>query len=179
MLYFPKIDYYLKILTDNEVKDFVAINVSEYFKCIKEKQNLWKVAKLLNIFLTTPDEVEKYVQSNSSDNCVHHYTIEIVNLFDPEVQLVKTKPMIKNKLKGLLSDLKNFKVQEVLVLYYKKRNDRKIFHSSIKLTASDSDIDEAFIFIHQSIMAKIKIYACKDWIVLDVIIKHSIKSFEC
>ena len=26
--------------------------------------------------------------------------------------------------------------------------------------------------MHQSIMTKIKNYACKDWIVLDVIIKH-------
>ena len=24
-----------------------------------------------------PDEVEKYVQSNSSDNCTHHYNVEI------------------------------------------------------------------------------------------------------
>ena len=32
MLYIPKIDVYLEILTDKEVKDFVAINVSEYFK---------------------------------------------------------------------------------------------------------------------------------------------------
>ena len=70
MLYIPKIDDYLKILTDEEVKDFVAINFSECFKSIKEKlysklnegQNLRKVAKLLYIFLATPDEVEKYVE---------------------------------------------------------------------------------------------------------------------
>ena len=28
-------------------------------------------------------------------------------------------------------------------------------------------------------MKKIKNYACKDWIVLDTIIKHSIMIFEC
>ena len=99
MLYIPKIDDYLKILTDEEVEDFVAINFSEYFKSIREEQNLRKVAKSLYIFLTTPDEVEKYVQSNSSDNCVHHYNVEILNLFDPELQLINTKPVIKNKLK--------------------------------------------------------------------------------
>ena len=131
------------------------------------------------IFLTTPDEVEKYVQSNSSDNCVHHYNVEILNLFDPELQLINTKPMIKNKLKELLSELKKFKVQTILVLDYKKRNDRKIFHSSAKLIASDSDIDEAFKSMHQSIMTKIKNYASEDCIVLDVIVKHSIKIFEC
>ena len=42
MLYFPKIDDYLKILTDEEA--FVAINFSEYFKFIREEQNLRKVA---------------------------------------------------------------------------------------------------------------------------------------
>ena len=33
--------------------------------------------------------------------------------------------------------------------------------------------------MHQSIMTKIKNYADKDWIVLYVIIKHSIQIFEC
>ena len=42
MLYIAKIDYYLEILTDEEVKDFVVINFSEYFKSIKEGQNLRK-----------------------------------------------------------------------------------------------------------------------------------------
>ena len=37
MLYIPKIGDYLKILTDDEVKNFVAINLSEYFKCTREK----------------------------------------------------------------------------------------------------------------------------------------------
>ena len=33
--------------------------------------------------------------------------------------------------------------------------------------------------MHQSLMVKIKNYASEDWIVLDVIIKHSIKIFAC
>ena len=93
--------------------------------------------------------------------------------------MINTKPVIKNKLKGLLSKLKKFKVQTILVLDYKKRNDCKIFLSSTKVVAGDSDIDEAFKSMHQNIMAKIKHYACEDWIALDVIIKHSIKIFEC
>ena len=79
----------------------------------------------------------------------------------------------------MLSKLEKFKVQKIFVLHYKKRNDSKIFHSSTKVIASDSDIDEAFKSMHQSIMTKVKNYACKDWIVLDLIIKHSIKIFEC
>ena len=126
MLYIPKIDDYLKILTNEEMKDFVAIDFNEYFKSTREKlysklseeQNLRKVAKLLYIFLTISDEVEKYVQVNSSDNCIHHYNAEILNLFDPVLQLINSKPMIKNKFKELLSELKKFKVQRVLVLDY-------------------------------------------------------------
>ena len=79
-----------------------------------------------------------------------------MNLFNPELQLINTKPVIKNKLEELLSELQKFKVQTILVLEYKKRNDFKIFHSSDKLIASDSDINEAFISVHQNIMTKIK-----------------------
>ena len=53
MLFIPKINNYLKMLTDEKVKDFVAINFSEYFKSRREKlysklseeQNLRKVAE--------------------------------------------------------------------------------------------------------------------------------------
>ena len=77
MLYIPKIDDYLRILTDEEVKDFAAIKFSEYFKSIRVEQNLREVAKLLYILLTTPDEIEKHVQSNSSDKCIHAYSVDI------------------------------------------------------------------------------------------------------
>ena len=172
MMHIPKNDEYLEILTDEEVKDFVAISFSE---SIKEEKNLIKVAKSLYFFLRTPNEV----QSNFPDNCIHHYNVRTLNLFDPELQLINTKLVIKKKLNTFLNELKDFKVQTVLVLDYKKRNDYKIFHSSTKLAANDSDIDEAFKSMHQSITTKIKNYACEGWIVLDGIIKHSIKIFEC
>ena len=71
------------------------------------------------MFLKTFDKVDKYVESNTSDNCVHCYNVEILNLFDPELQLISsTKPAIKKKLKELLSELKKFKVHTVLVLDY-------------------------------------------------------------
>ena len=75
------------------------------------------------------DEVETYaelikktpeakimMQSSSSDDCVRHYNIEILNLFDSELQLINTKPVIKSKFKDLLGELKKFKVQTALVL---------------------------------------------------------------
>ena len=89
--------------------------------------------------------------SNSSGICVHHYKVEILNLFDPELRLINTNPVIRNKLK----DLKMFKVQATLVLDYNKRNGRKTFHSSAKLIGSDSDIDETFKLMHQSIMTQV------------------------
>ena len=166
-------------MTDEEVKDFIAINFSGYFKPISQEQHFRKVAKSLYIFLATPDGLEKHVQSNSSDNCINHYNFDILNLFDPKLQLIDTKPLIKNKLKELLIEWKKFKVKAVLVVDYKKRNERKILHSSTKLIASDSDIDEAFKSMHKSIMSKMKNYVCQDWIILDAIIKHNIKIFDC
>ena len=84
------------------------------------------------------------MQSSSSDNCVCHCNIKILDIFDPGLQLINNKLIMKNKLKQLLSKLKKFKVQSVLVLKYKKRNDHKVFHSSAKLTISGSSIEEAF-----------------------------------
>ena len=74
---------------------------------------------------------------------------------------------------------KPFKVQTVLVLKHKKRGDHNIYHSCTRLTTNDSGIDEAFKSMHQSIMTKTKIYASKEWIVLDAVIKHGINIFEC
>ena len=53
MLYIPKIDDHSKVLTDEEVKEFLPINLSEYLKYAREKfhsnlseeQNLRKVPK--------------------------------------------------------------------------------------------------------------------------------------
>ena len=54
------------------------------------------------------------IQSNSPDNCLHHYNVEISNIFDPELHLINTKHMIKKKKKKqLLSARKKFKVQTI------------------------------------------------------------------
>ena len=58
MLYIPRIDDYLKILTGEKEKNFAAINFIEYLNVTKEKLNyelneyhsLTKVAKSLYIF---------------------------------------------------------------------------------------------------------------------------------
>ena len=126
--------------------------------------------KLLNCFIFLQQHLLK--EKNMLRSC-HQILLKIVYL------AIVLRFWIKNKLKELLSELKKFKFQTILVLVYKKRNDRKIFHWSVKLIAGDSDIDEAFISMHQSIMTRIKQYANEDWIVLDVIIKQGIKIFGC
>ena len=69
MLCIPKIYDYLKIFTDNEVKHFVVKHFDEYFKSTKEKLyyklcEKQKIRTLLYIFLTKPNEVEKYAKND-------------------------------------------------------------------------------------------------------------------
>ena len=53
------------------------------------------------------------MHTNSSDNCMYHYNVQIMNLFHPDLQLINTKPMIKNKVKELLSELKKFSLDSI------------------------------------------------------------------
>ena len=98
MLYVSKIGDYLKIFTDDEVKDLVVINFSDYFKSRREKlysklseeQNFRKIAKSLYIVLATSDEMEEYMemmQSSSSDVYTSHFNITFLNCFDRKQQL--------------------------------------------------------------------------------------------
>ena len=113
-----------------------------------------------------------------SDNFIWDYNIKTLILFNPELQLINTKSIIKSKLKELLSDSKKFKLQSILFLESKK-NDLKIFHSSAKLNSTDSDIDEPFKSMHQkSIMTKIKNSASEDWVV-EATVKHNVNIFDC
>ena len=46
------------------------------------------------------------MQSSSSDNCAHLNSIDILNLFDIELQLINTNLVIKSKLKNFLGEFK-------------------------------------------------------------------------
>ena len=100
------------------------------------------------------------IQSSSSDQYIRHYNIQVLNPFDPDLQLINTKMVVKNKLKELLGESKNLKAQNILVLEYKKIYDHKsmckIFNSSTKLLVNDSGVDKEFRSIHESAMSKIK-----------------------
>ena len=75
----------------------------------------------------------------SSDNCAHCYNIEILNFFYLELQLINTEHMIKSKLKELLSELKKFKVQTILVLDIRKQMIVKSFLQVLNLKKSVCD----------------------------------------
>ena len=107
------------------LKDFVVINFGEYIKSTREKLysklseelNLWNVIELSYIFVTTPGEwYGELTQSGSSDNYVYHYNITILNLFDPELQMINTKLVMKTKMKELLSELQKFKVIIIIII---------------------------------------------------------------
>ena len=83
------------------MKDFVVINFDEFFKYTKETLYS-KLGKKI------PEE-KTMMQSISSGNCVYVYNTRIVNLFDPELHLINTKSLIKNKLKDSLGELTNFR----------------------------------------------------------------------
>ena len=81
-------------------------------------------------------EAKNIMQSSSSESYVLMYicNIEVLDFFNPELQLINTKSVMKNKLKDILSDLKEFTVQTVLALGNKKidyqKSTSKVFHSS-------------------------------------------------
>lgn len=57
---------------------------------------------MLYNFVALTDKAKKYAEmmrSSSSDNCMWHYNVKILNLFDPELQMINTKPIMKDKLK--------------------------------------------------------------------------------
>ena len=100
---------------------------------------------LLYIFLTTPDEIEKYVeimQSSFSDNCLCYYNIKVLNLFDTELQLINTNPIINFKWVEKVQSSINISLQ------VQRKYFSKCFDSNYKRIAGDSDVDKAFIFMH-------------------------------
>ena len=82
-------------MTDEQVKDFEAINFSECFESKKkifsklnEEQNLRKVAKLPYIFLTILDKVEKYVKLSYSDICIIAITLRLSIILIQDYNLI-------------------------------------------------------------------------------------------
>ena len=86
------------------------------------------------------------------------YNIEILNSFNPELQLNDTESAIKSKLIELLTQLKGFKFVTTLVLVFKKiesedkgKRDHFYLSSKAEIIINESDIDDVL----QSIYTKI------------------------
>ena len=104
MFCIPKIDDYSKILTDDEVKDFAVTTFGEYFKSANEKlysklnkeQTLRKIAELpyMNCLMKLKNMLR---WCNQVILIMLYVIIQILNLFDPGLQLINTKPIIKFK----------------------------------------------------------------------------------
>ena len=66
------------------------------------------------------------------------YNVEILNSFNPELQLKGTETAIKNKLIDLLTELKGFKFVTTLALEFKKiENDGKTENSTFYLASKE------------------------------------------
>ena len=91
------------------------------------------------------------------------YNVEILNYFNPELQLKDTESPIKNNLIDLLTELKGVKLVTTLVLEFKNvdSNDKTLsytFYSSSKAEKiiNESDIDHLLQSIYSTIISNIQ-----------------------
>ena len=110
------------------------------------------------------------------------YNVEILNSFNPELQLKDIESAMRSKLIELLTQLRGFKFVTTLVLVYKKRENKDKtkydnFYSSSKaeITINESDIENVFKSFYATIIANIQKSLGKGsrWII-DSVIDHTI-----
>ena len=110
------------------------------------------------------------------------YNVEILNSFNPELQLKDTEPAIKSKLIELLTQLKSFKLMKTLFIVFRKieRQEKTkygSFYWSLKaeIIINKSDIDDVFQSIYTKITANIQKSLGKGSIwIIDSLIDHAI-----
>ena len=108
-----------------------------------------------NITITKQSHVFKAYASS--------YNAEILNCFNPELQLKDTESAIKNKPIDLFSELKGFKFVTALVLEFKMietgdktKYDNFYLNSKAKTIINESDIDDVFESIYTTIISSIQ-----------------------
>ena len=105
-----------------------------------------------------------------------------MNSFNSELQLKDAKFAIKNRLIGLLSELRGFKFVTTMVLELKKiesDNETKYntfySNSNAELVINKSDIDDVFESIYIRIISNIQKYLGKgSSLLIDSVIDHTI-----
>ena len=92
------------------------------------------------------------------------FNVEILNSFNPELQLKDTESATESKLTELLNQLKGFKFVKTLVLVFKKiesedktKYDNSYSNSKAEIIINESDIEDVCKLIYTTI-----IEACKN-----------------
>ena len=107
-----------------------------------------------------------------------NYNVEILNSFNPELQLKDTESAMKNKLKKLLSKFRGFKLVKTLILVFIKieskdntKYDNFYSTSKAEIIINESDIDDVFESIYSTIILNIQkpLGNCSSWIIDSVI----------
>ena len=91
------------------------------------------------------------------------FNVEILNSFNPEIQLKETESAIKSKLIKLLTELKGFIFVATLVLVFKNienedktKYDNFDWSSKAEIIINERDIDDVFQSIYTRIIANIQ-----------------------
>ena len=91
------------------------------------------------------------------------YNVEILNSFNPKLQLKDTASANKNKLDKLLTELRGFKFTTTLVLVFKEiesedktKCDTFYSNSKVEIIISNSDVDDLFEWIYTKIISNIQ-----------------------
>ena len=101
------------------------------------------------------------------------YNFEILNSYNPELQLKDTESATKNKLKQLMTELRGFKFVTTLVLVFKKvesedKTKYGTFYSNSKaeIIINESDLNDMFKSIYTTFISNIQKSLGKDsgWI---------------
>ena len=99
-------------------------------------------------------------QAHAFKGFASNYNVEILNSFNPELQLIDTESAIKSKLIELSTQLKNFKFVATLVLVFKKigSEDKTEYHtfylnSKPEIIINESDIHDVFQSIYTTILS--------------------------
>ena len=90
--------------------------------------------------------------------CLSTHSVEILNSFNPELQLKGTAFVIRNKLKKLFTELRGFKFVTELVLEFKMMEKHNKKYSTFYLilksgTINESNIDDLFKSIYCTIVS--------------------------
>ena len=143
---------------------YVVIQKSQKFLNKKKKMKITKRENAFKGFAST------------------YYNVEILNSFNPEVQLNDSEAATKSKLIKSLTHLKGFKFVTTLVLVLKKienedktKYDNFCFSLKAGTVINDSDIDDVFPSIYITVITKIQKSLGKGsgWII-DSVIDHTI-----